>query len=66
MTVQQAADYLHCHYGTVWRLIRERELGAFRVGGAYRLRRIDIDHWIEQQGAESGKTAPTKGARGRR
>ena len=55
MTMQQAADYLHCHYSTIYRLVRQGGFPVFRLGGDYRLRRADIDEWIAQQHREGPK-----------
>ena len=33
MTVQDLAEYLHCHYSTVYSLIRQREIPGFELGG---------------------------------
>ncbi len=46
MTIAEVADYLNCHYGTVYRLVRGRELPAFRLGGSWRFLRSDLEQWI--------------------
>ena len=33
MTVREVAQYLHCHFFTVYRLIRQNALPGFRLGG---------------------------------
>jgi excisionase family DNA binding protein len=43
------ALYLHCHPNTVYRLLKERKIPAFRVGSDWRFRRSDIDEWIARQ-----------------
>src|SRR5271167_3643626 len=68
MTVKEAADYLHCHYMTVYKLIRTVELPAFRLGGDWRFRRAEIEKWIDAGGGgipSGGAPAKTNG-RGRR
>ena len=49
MTMQEVADYLHCHYTTIHRLLRQRAIPAFRLGSDWRLRRSDVDKWIDHQ-----------------
>ncbi len=63
MTMQEAADYLHCHYTTIYRLVRRGVLSAFRLGGDYRFHRADIDEWIARQSmaARHGGLPPQKG-----
>ena len=39
--VHGVAQYLHCHYSTIYRLVEHRQLPGFRLGGNWRfLRRI--------------------------
>ena len=67
MTLQEVADYLHCHYSTIHRLLRMRAIHGFRVGG-WRFRRSDLDQWIKEQTAIVGtepENAPTKPKRAR-
>ena len=53
MTVREVATYLNVNEKTVYRLAQKRELPGFKVAGAWRFRREDIDRWIEKQTAES-------------
>jgi excisionase family DNA binding protein len=46
MTIAEVAEYLNCHYGTVYRLVRGGELPAFRLGGSWRFLRSDLEQWI--------------------
>jgi len=39
MTVSSLADYLHCHTSTIYRLLKERRIPAFKVGSDWRPRR---------------------------
>ena len=56
MTVREVANYLNVNETTVYRLAQRRELAAFKVAGAWRFKREDIDLWIERQ-----KSAPEPG-----
>ena len=49
MTVRGVADYLNVNPKTVYRLARRRELPGFKVAGAWRFQRVDIEAWIESQ-----------------
>ncbi len=50
LTVRELAGYLRIHQGTVYRLLREQKLPAFRVGSDWRFNREEIERWtIEEQ-----------------
>jgi len=46
MAAQEVAEYLRCHYRTIYRLVREHQLSAFRLFAEWRFRRSDIERWI--------------------
>lgn len=54
MTVRDVADFLNVNEKTVYRLAQRRELPGFKVAGAWRFQRGDIEHWIESQKKASG------------
>jgi excisionase family DNA binding protein len=64
MNLQEVADYLHCHYSTVYRLIRRGRLPVFRLGRDYRFLRSEIDNWIVKatmaESKSKKKRFPTK------
>jgi excisionase family DNA binding protein len=37
------------HRTTVYKLVKRKELLAFRVGAEYRFHRADLDEWIEKE-----------------
>lgn len=45
LTVTEVAEYLHVHPSTIYRLLRKREIPAFRVGSDWRFNRESIDDW---------------------
>ena len=45
LTVTEVAEYLHVHPSTIYRLLRKREIPAFRVGSDWRFNRESIDEW---------------------
>ena len=75
MTVRQVATYLNVNEKTVYRLAQKRELPGFKVAGAWRFRREDIDRWIDMQTEDTtyvaavpaprakDRTAPSRSAR---
>ena len=54
ISVPEACRFLGVHRNTLYRLIHEAELPAFKMtrGGRWRLRRNDLQNWLEdKQGA---------------
>ena len=49
LTVKQVADYLKVTERTIYRLAAAKKIPAFKVGGTWRFRKVDIDRWIEAQ-----------------
>jgi excisionase family DNA binding protein len=45
MTVNELADYLKIHRTTVYRLLKDRRIPAFRVGSDWRFNKEIIDEW---------------------
>jgi excisionase family DNA binding protein len=60
MTIQDVADYLHCHYHTVYRLVKRGEIPCFRLGGNWRFLKSEVDKWIAAGGGRPSETAITK------
>lgn len=50
MTVQDVADYLHCHSVTIYRLVKRGGLPGFKLGSDWRFHRSEIDKWIAKGG----------------
>lgn len=49
MTVRDVAGYLKVDEKTVYRLAKRGDLPGFKVAGAWRFKRSDLDSWIELQ-----------------
>jgi excisionase family DNA binding protein len=49
LTIDEVLRYLKVTSRTIYRLIRNGELPAMRVGRQWRFRRQDLDAWIERQ-----------------
>ena len=48
LTVSELASYLRVHQATIYRLLKSRDLPAFRVGSDWRFDRVTIDAWIRR------------------
>ena len=46
MTVNELAEHLLVSHTTIYRLLRYGHLPFFKVGGAYRFDRYEIDRWV--------------------
>jgi excisionase family DNA binding protein len=48
LTVKELADYLKVNKFTVYRLVKQGKLPAFKVGGHWRFKKREIDRWLTQ------------------
>lgn len=62
LTLQAAADVVGCHYQTLYRRVRSGEIPAMVAGGSYRIRRTELDAWLESREATRG-AVPMRGHR---
>jgi excisionase family DNA binding protein len=60
MTVRDVAGYLNVDEKTVYRLAQRGGLPGFKVAGAWRFRREDIDAWIVRQQRDRHDTSAGK------
>lgn len=49
MTIKEVSEYLKLTEKTAYRLAAEGKIPGFKVGGAWRFKRGEIDAWIEKQ-----------------
>jgi len=49
LTPQDVSDHLQVSVYTVRRWIKQGELPAYKVGRLWRIKREDLDRWLEQQ-----------------
>ncbi len=49
LTIEDVAEILRVSTSTVRKLIDAGDLKAFKVGGQWRIRRSDLDRYIEKQ-----------------
>ena len=53
MTIKEVALYLKLTEKTAYRLAAEGKLPGFKVGGAWRFRKAEIDRWIAKQESQN-------------
>ena len=53
ISVREACKFLSVHRNTLYKLIREGEIPAFRLirGGRWRFRKQDLDEWLHDRQA---------------
>ena len=49
MTIREVAVFLRIKEKTAYKLVAEGKLPGFKVGGAWRFRRSEIEGWIGKQ-----------------
>jgi excisionase family DNA binding protein len=55
MTLDEVADYLRVHPSTVYRLLKQKQLPAFKMGSDWRFNQESIDRWLFQAEADANK-----------
>lgn len=55
LTVKEVATYLVINQRTVYRLVKEQRLPAFRVGGQWRFKLELIEAWTRQDQADQDR-----------
>jgi excisionase family DNA binding protein len=45
LTVENVAEYFQVHPSTIYRLVKSKQLPAFKLGGDWRFNRESIDQW---------------------
>ena len=62
MTLEEVADYLRVHPSTIYRLLKKKQLPAFKVGSDWRFNLESIDKWRAEaeQGRNTGYTVKHK------
>ena len=49
-TLTELGDWLKIGRTTAYKLVRERRIPAYRIGRATRVRRRDVEQWLEDEG----------------
>jgi len=52
LTLGEVAEYLHVHPSTVYRLLKDHTIPAFKVGSDWRFSQESIARWIKEREAE--------------
>jgi excisionase family DNA binding protein len=48
LTVPMLARYLHCHPSTIYRLLKRRQIPAFKIGSDWRFQKPVIERWLKK------------------
>jgi excisionase family DNA binding protein len=62
MTISDVATFLKVNEKTIYRLVKAGRIPAFKVAGAWRFKKADIDEWIEEQ-KPAAQTNPKESAK---
>lgn len=49
LTIREVAEHLKINEKTAYRLAAEGKLPGFKVGGAWRFMKADLDAWVDKQ-----------------
>jgi excisionase family DNA binding protein len=49
LTVKEVAEYLRVNQYTIYRLVAQKKLPAFKVGSQWRFERSVLDRWLKKQ-----------------
>ena len=55
LRAEEAARLVSLGRSTIFKLLASGELPAVRVGRSVRVRRVDLERWVEENGAEYGE-----------
>jgi excisionase family DNA binding protein len=50
MTVREVSAYLHVHPSTIYKLLKQHQIPAFRVGSDWRFKIETINRWCSDEG----------------
>jgi excisionase family DNA binding protein len=52
LTLGELAEFLKAHPATIYRLLREKRIPAFRVGSEWRFHQDSVEQWMNEQEAD--------------
>ena len=55
LTLEQVAEYLNVDRFTVYRLLAQKQLPAFKVGSQWRFKREMIEAWLQKNANDARK-----------
>ena len=56
LTVKELAEYLKIAEKTAYRFASEGKVPGFKIGSAWRFRKVEIDRWINEQERNNQKS----------
>ena len=62
--MKEVADYLRVHPTTIYRLLKKRQIPAFKVGSDWRFSLESIDGWRSSAGRADTNEGSKRGRRG--
>ena len=62
LTLKEVAEYLKVTERTIYRMVADRKIPAFKVGGSWRFRLGEIDEWIKSQTHELDQDPKQEGS----
>jgi excisionase family DNA binding protein len=60
LTIEQVAEYLKVDKFTVYRLVTNKKLPAFKVGSQWRFKQNMIDNWLEKNSNMRSKNSNSR------
>jgi excisionase family DNA binding protein len=48
MTVSTLAEYLQCHPSTIYRMLKDKKIRAFKLGSDWRFEKSEINSWLRK------------------
>jgi len=56
LTIREVSEYLKVTERTIYRLAAAKKVPGFKVGGAWRFSKAEIDQWIRRQSEDGALT----------
>ncbi len=57
LTIEEVADYLKVNIRTVYRMLKAKEVSAFKVRNQWRFKREDLDMWVKKHMGQEANSA---------
>ena len=62
LTIKEVSEYLKVTERTIYRLAAAKKIPGFKVGGAWRFSKAEIDQWIRRQSEDGASDADVSNA----
>ena len=62
LTIREVSEYLKVTERTIYRLAAAKKIPGFKVGGAWRFSKAEIDQWIRRQSEDGASDADVSNA----